>query len=467
MRIDLLPKQAEIYNPPKEAVNVDIALYQGGFGSGKTFIGSVLGLISCQKNEGSTWLVASDTLARLKLTTIETYLELLYDWGLTKGSDYEYSKSDSIIRLKCFNNSRIIFKGLDDVYALRSINAIGGHIEEASRVSYAAYKEFLSRLRQAGSDNVIRCILTTNPESIKGWMHKEFSENLGISVETVRGTTIKTSRRKVVAATMENVHVSDGFIAMLRSSYDEKTWRTNVLGEDADMTEGLINYNFSDSNLFETAYDPSKPLYLTCDFNVDPNCWEIAQRHGGIWHFIDEICFGPTDTFKCIAEFLSRYKGHRAGIVVCGDPAGGARSTQNTNEGTNYTIILNALYEAGFSKDMVKFHVKKKHSLIIDRYNAWTSKLRSIDGVSGILMHPTKCKWLVYNMQNARYIPGTSVAWTPSKSDVEKDNSLKYLIHPMDAAQYLVEYYEPVTKTGIEIAKTNIYSKPYRPQVKF
>ena len=48
MKYKLLPKQREFIEVPHD-YSLDVAVYQGGFGSGKTFAGSLLGILHALK----------------------------------------------------------------------------------------------------------------------------------------------------------------------------------------------------------------------------------------------------------------------------------------------------------------------------------------------------------------------------------------------------------------------------------
>jgi hypothetical protein len=94
-----------------------------------------------------------------------------------------------------------------------------------------------------------------------------------------------------------------------------------------------------------TSVDSMKPLYLGCDFNVDPLGWIIAQRvTPRLWRVLDEVAIHSATTSPieqgCDA-LRQRYTGHRAGIVICGD-ATGARRTSQTGK-TDYDLMIAAL----------------------------------------------------------------------------------------------------------------------------
>ena len=136
------------------------------------------------------------------------------------------------------------------------------------------------------------------------------------------------------------------FIQSLKESFDEEYYKINVLGEFGDYSSGLVVKGFDVANKLKLKYNDKLPLYLTCDFNVDPMCWAIAHKDNDNVYFLDEIVIEKTTTQQCIEEFLRRYPKHKSDIIVNGDASGDNRSTQS--EYTNYAIIKNALKEYGY-----------------------------------------------------------------------------------------------------------------------
>lgn len=461
MKIDLLPKQWEVFNPSKD-VDYDIALYQGGVGSGKTFLGALTGIMTCHANPGCTWLVGADTMSRLSITTAETYEEILQDHGIR----YRYNKSEHIIRIPAFHDARILFKGLDDPQSLRSVNGIGGHLEEASLITEAAYLEFLGRLRQAKPGMPIRVILTTNPQTMKGWLFDHFVTQSGITTERIRGNDIKINRRRVVARTLDNPYVSDAFIATLKASYDEQLWRIMVLGEDGDYTAGLVCKTWGAPNIEDTPYRPDQRIYLTCDFNVDPMCWALAHRYNHEFHFFDELCLPNSTTVDAADEFARRYEGHTAGITVTGDASGRNRGTvAQSILDTNFTLLRNRLSQLNFSD--VRLDVASRNPDVQERTMVWNAACCSADGIVKIKVNP-KCEWLITNCENLHYIEGTSVIWEPTQRNIDNDPKLKYTKHVWDAASYLVYRYDPIKREGpLQNKSLQVRAKAFQPRRAF
>lgn len=437
LKIELLPKQRQVFNPDKGA-DVDVKLYQGGFGAGKTFLGVIKGLSVLNRNPGATWLVGADTWSRLQKTTWKTYENVLCAAGIK----YRTNKTEKVITIPRLGNAQIMFTGLDDPQALRSVNGIGGHLEESSLLTLAAYEEFIGRLREAKPGEPIQVILTTNPQPQKGWQYDLFHRRAGMHEVEIRGKTVKVNRRRVIASTLENPHVSDAFIANMQETYDPDLYRIVVLGEDGDYTRGLVSHNFSDLNVLETNLRPDLPLYLSCDFNVDPMSWVVAHRFNNEYHFFDEIVVENTNINECIDVFVSRYPNSSSRIVITGDASGGNRDVRAEKVGgTCYTQMVNRFRHHGF--DNVRVDVREKNPAIMDRVAAWNGLMCNTTGVRRIYINP-RCKWLINNLENLRYKEGTGVIEEPTANDIKNDPKKKFVKHIFDAASYLVEKYDPV-----------------------
>ena len=74
MEFNLLPAQKDFFLIPHD-YDRDIALYQGGYGSGKTWCGSLIGICLCLKYPGITGLVGAQTYTLLRDTTLKQYFE--------------------------------------------------------------------------------------------------------------------------------------------------------------------------------------------------------------------------------------------------------------------------------------------------------------------------------------------------------------------------------------------------------
>ena len=88
-KITLLEAQREFIEVPHD-YTLDVAVYQGGFGSGKTFAGSLLGILLCLKYPKITGLVGALTYPLVRDTTLVSYLQHLSSMGFIDKKDYKY-----------------------------------------------------------------------------------------------------------------------------------------------------------------------------------------------------------------------------------------------------------------------------------------------------------------------------------------------------------------------------------------
>ncbi len=189
MKYKLLKTQKEFLKVPHN-YNLDVAIYQGGFGSGKTFAGALLGILLCMKSPGIRGLVGAQTFSLVRDTTLVSYFEHLENLGYKEGIHFNFSKTEAKLSFK--NGSEILFRNFDDETRLKSLNLGFVEIEEMSDIPETTFNMLLGRLRQAGVSRY-RLFGHTNPEFSKGWIYKAFVENP------------KPNYRLIIAPTTENI----------------------------------------------------------------------------------------------------------------------------------------------------------------------------------------------------------------------------------------------------------------------
>lgn len=431
MDYELLPAQKEFLLNVGEYPR-DIALYQGGYGSGKTFCGSLLGILFCLKYPGVTGLVGAQTYTLLRDTTLKQYFEHLDNMGFVEGYHYDYQKSEEILKFK--NGSEILFRHLQEPNKLKSLNLAFVELEEMSDTPESTFKMLISRLRQTIKPEwkkngfKYRLFGHTNPESSKGWIYKYFVEEK------------PDNYRLIQAPTTQNKFLEPDYVESMKELYDEEYYRINVLGEFGDYTSGLIVKNFSNENIKELHYQPDLPLHLTFDFNVDPMSCILAHVTGGKVFYFDEFILENTTTQGTMDEVLKKYPAHKTDIIINGDASGDNRSTQS--EVSNYVIIRNAL-KRHYPNNKIKFDLRPYNPPIKNRIASFNAMICNHNGERKIFIDK-RCKWLLYNIYNLKYKVGSDVVDVPTYSQIKTENNLKYLEHPFDSASYLVEYYFPI-----------------------
>lgn len=428
MLYKLLKAQREFLEIPHD-YSLDVAVYQGGYGSGKTFAGSLLGILLALKFPGIRGLVGAQTYTLVRDTTLQTYFEHLDNFGFTEGKDYDWSSSLQKLTFK--NGSEILFRHFDEPNKLKSLNLGFVEIEEMSDIPYDTFKMLLGRMRQkvkkCWKDFTYRIFGHTNPETCRGWVYKTFKENKS------------PNYRLISAPTTQNIYLPKGFCDELKKVYDEQYYNIFVLAQNGEYNNGLVIKDFSDENIKEITYQPEMDLHISCDFNVDPMCWVFAHKTDDKVFYFDEIAMENTTTAKACDEFYRRYPNHKGKIIVNGDASGDNRSC--TSEYTNYVIINKKLLQFGYD---VEIQIKAFNPPIKNRIMAFNSKVRSANG-EVCLFVDKKCEKLLYNIYNLKYKEGSSKIDIPTYQQIKQSKELKFLSHPMDAASYLVDFYWPIT----------------------
>lgn len=428
MLYKLLKAQRDFLEIPHD-YSLDVAVYQGGYGSGKTFAGSLLGILLAIKFAGIRGLVGAQTYTLVRDTTLQTYFEHLENFALVEGRDYEWSSSLQKLIFK--NGSEILFRHFDEPNKLKSLNLGFVEIEEMSDIPYDTFKMLLGRMRQRTKKEwknfTYRIFGHTNPEMHRGWVYKTFVENSA------------PNYRLISAPTSQNVYLPDGFCDELKKIYDEQYYKIFVLAENGEYNKGLVIKDFTDKNVKNITYQPDMDLHISCDFNVDPMCWVLAHKTDDKVFYFDEIAMENTTTSKACDEFYRRYPNHKAKVIVNGDASGDNRSC--TSEYTNYVIIKKKLLQYGYD---VEIRIKAFNPPIKNRIMAFNSKVKSADGEVCLFVDP-KCEKLLYNIYNLKYKEGSSKIDIPTYSQIKQSKELKFLSHPMDAASYLVDFYWPIT----------------------
>lgn len=428
MLYKLLKAQREFLEIPHD-YSLDVAVYQGGYGSGKTFAGSLLGILLALKFPGIRGLVGAQTYTLVRDTTLQTYFEHLDNFGFTEGKDYDWSSSLQKLTFK--NGSEILFRHFDEPNKLKSLNLGFVEIEEMSDIPYDTFKMLLGRMRQkvkkSWKDFTYRIFGHTNPETCRGWVYKTFKENKS------------PNYRLISAPTTQNIYLPKGFCDELKKVYDEQYYNIFVLAQNGEYNNGLVIKDFSDENIKEITYQPEMDLHISCDFNVDPMCWVFAHKTDDKVFYFDEIAMENTTTAKACDEFYRRYPNHKGKIIVNGDASGDNRSC--TSEYTNYVIINKKLLQFGYD---VEIQIKAFNPPIKNRIMAFNSKVRSANG-EVCLFVDKKCEKLLYNIYNLKYKEGSSKIDIPTYQQIKQSKELKFLSHPLDAASYLVDFYWPIT----------------------
>lgn len=320
-----------------------------------SFLGCCWLVYSCMEFSGIRMLVARKVRKTLLETTWNTLKDVLRSWGLKENVNYSINSQVYVITF--WNGSTIMAMDLTplpsdpDFNSLGSLEITGAFVDEVSEVSEKAIEVLASRIRYKIEDTFVvgKIFMSTNP--CITWVRSTF-------VMTDDGDPVKLAKgyRYIPFSLFDNPNEKFRMIYFNKlSKIRDKATRDRLLYGNwwfIESNKMAAYWNFDgDKHLkqgvFESRYDPLKPLILSMDFNVNPymTClpMQIDYDNKKVYIFPefigrskDKLNNTPAFT-RHIAKKLVEW-GHVGGVLLTGDPAGAARSTQTEEGVNNFTI---------------------------------------------------------------------------------------------------------------------------------
>ena len=325
-----------------------------------SYLGSVWLITSCMRFDGIRMVVARRTLKALRESTWVTLLRILKDWKMEEGTHYHINNMMGVLTF--WNGSQIIMMELSpslqdpDYNRLGSLEITGAFVDEVSEVPERAIEVLASRIRFKIEDTFIvgKILMTTNPALT--WIRSTFvMDDDGNPVELQKGY------RYIPFTLFDNPNEKFRMIYYNKLlKIRDKATRDRLLYGNwwfVDSNKAAAYWEFDGekhikNGLWESAYDPTRPLILSFDFNVRPfmSCVAIQVNYEAkAFLVLKEFIGRPKDRLNNTPAF-SRYiknqlirDGHMNDIVITGDPAGMARSTQTEDGTNNFTIAVKNL----------------------------------------------------------------------------------------------------------------------------
>lgn len=328
-----------------------------------SFLGSSWIVSSCMRFPDIRAVVARKTIKSLKESTFNTIKKILKSWGLVEDEHYHINNLENTLTF--WNNSIIILKEMVDLPSDPQFERFGSSeytiafVDEVSEISEKAVEVLFSRLRWRTDETfkTAKMLMTTNP--CLTWVRSRF-------VQDDDGNTVecRQNERYVPFSVWDNPDSSfvATYVSALNKISDPLTRARLLYGEwnYVESNKMAAYWSFDGkvhlvSNLYESKYDPLAPLILGWDFNVAPymSALEVQINYADKEIYIlREITGKPADKLNntpALARVVARSlvdRQHLGHVLITGDPAGNARSTQTEDGVTNFTILRNTLREA-------------------------------------------------------------------------------------------------------------------------
>lgn len=395
------------------------------------------------RSSGKSWFLAHYFLERL----IDEKSDLLCarehqnsiaesNYKLFKNIITKYKLPYQILSNKIISQrsgATIVFIGLSDITAdnVKSFEDFKlVWLEEAQKISAKSWETLNPTIRTEGA----QIYLTMNPE-VPHKKHPIMSELLTIfkddtlHIHANYDSNPFCSKDIVKQAELTKIHKPDDY---------KRIW----LGIADEANNNTIVKEFTDKNIRHLVYQKDLDLHISCDFNYDPMCWVLFHKEQNKMFVFDELIEEHTSTKLCAHKIIDRYPDHRGAIILNGDAAGNQHNCMQSNpDMTNFLIIQRELER--YYNQTVDIEVHKGNPHKVRRFEAFNNLVKRYDGEICFYIDE-RCKWTIYNIENAKYKEGTHEVDEPTPAAIQKDPKKKYLIHPLDAVTYPAEYYFPI-----------------------
>lgn len=263
-----LPKQQRVLDLILDTKGPQFVGYYGGYGSGKSKILCAVMIIQGLLY-GGEYVIARHFMPELRRTTMKDFLEVC-----PKELIVEYRVADAEVHIKATNGKRAIFYfvGLDDPGKLDSLNLSGFAIDEASQVPQEAFLKLQGRLRNP--NGLRKGLIVGNPKG-HDWAYRMFVSKIEVQPKD------RPKFHMIVAPSTENVHLPDGYIDGMLSTYSAERVKRDIMGS-FDSFDGMIYSEFD------------RHVHVIKPFDI-PKDW--PRRMGGDHGFVAPAAFvwGATD----------------------------------------------------------------------------------------------------------------------------------------------------------------------------
>lgn len=283
----------------------EVQVYYGGSSSGKSYSIAQKKVLETMLLPGNNTLTLREVDKDNRNSTFPETKKIIYNFSNYKKL-WKINKTTSEITFLP-NGNKMIFKGLNDPEALKSLTFDTGplttiHMEETSQSAFESYILLLTRLR--GVSSVKKCIiLSFNPVSVYSWLKSHFfDQDLYDDILKVH-TTYKDN---LFLTNEDKKRIED--LKRTNPSY----YKIYGLGEWG-VLEGLVFKRFTVEN-FDIKEHDFDDVYYGMDFGIrHPNVIVKVGIKGRALYIFDEFYRSEKATVEIIQDvekegFLSKSK---------------------------------------------------------------------------------------------------------------------------------------------------------------
>lgn len=329
----------------------------GGRGSSKSNAIAKKLIYRCLTEPYFRYILIRNQYNTIKDSSYQTIKDIIIELGLSQLFVFKLQP----LEIHCLNGNMFLARGCDDTSTLKSVKDPTGVWYEEDIPTESDFITITSSIRTQKA-KYLQEVFTINPE-VEGnyqenWFWKVFFKdkpvNKGFSdirkFKVDSDTEVNLTYTVHHSTHLDNKWLPNEFRAMLMDLKRTNPYYYTVycLGNWGNKQLGGLFYKKFDigKNTKVNEYRPDLPLHVSFDFNVNPymSCtiWQLQENTA---YNIDEIaCSSPNnDTRSVCREIMYRYRNHRTGMFIYGDPSGRQEDTRSEQGFNDYTIIENEL----------------------------------------------------------------------------------------------------------------------------
>jgi len=249
-------------------------------------------------------------------------------------------------------------------------------------------------------------------------------------------------------ATQDNTFLPASYLQEVRANATEAELAAYLGGQFVNMSGALAYSAFNAARQMRPIEaDPTLPLRLSFDFNVDPMTCVVGQQFAGPagveFAVLESIDVMGSTVMDVCAQVVQRYPRWPAGVVVYGDATGARRSHQSLR--SNYEIIRELCGRIG----PLTLSVGRENPAVALRLNSVNRLCQDARGITRLWLNgdPQKprsspCRSLVKSLEQTIKKPGTDDVWKKSGETVT---------HSGDALGYWLTAEAPAVRPSVPV----------------
>ena len=216
--------------------------------------------------------------------------------------------------------------------------------------------------------------------------------------------------------------ISEEKLENARATMDERDYDEQFNASWLTASGGVFHAFDKEFNCRPCSYDPSKPIIVGSDFNVNPHCSVLGHSREDNFEVFDELFLRNSNTPHMLEVLTKRYADHKAGFRFYGDATGSSRKSSASK--SDYVHIADNVKLQLMGRTL---HYARSNPPVADRFAATNARICDGNGNIHIYVDP-KCKHLIHDLESRAYKPGTI---TPADSgDIgHMTDALGYICH--------------------------------------